>query len=285
MLTLVNESAKSNFKSDDPTEGMGGLSASTAMDSEIEMLSRQSSRDIDVASEVGGDYNSCFYVPPPPKNVRRIYHNRKKTSYTDYVIEFDDKPRMTVVRLLAEEANPTAAMVSKVAFLEGSQEDSCLPMVLETPDVRGWVPLLIAVRQQQADAVEALLSLGADPNVEDPETGCTPLIIAVTNGDAACVRPLLDYGAIIDIFTGQDGRNPLCEAIFARRADLIDMLLEAGGSLEPVRLRYPSLVDTFEKFRSTASKAERLCANVWMPRYCSTLVGYTWHVTMPAITA
>jgi len=267
------------FKLDRPADRQ--LTASTDADLP---LSRSVSQETDALSE-SSDYNSCFFVPPPPKNVRRIYHNRKKTSYTDYAIEIDTGPKMTVLRLLAEEPNPSRDRVCAVAFAEGTREDMCLPLVLETPDVRGWVPLLVAVRQQQADAVEALLSLGADPNVIDPETGCTPLIIAVTGGDASIVRHLLDYGAVIDTFSGDDGRNPLCEAIFARRADLIEMLLEAGGSLELIRERYPELVDTFERHRVHASKAERLCAHSWMPGVCSVLVGYSWHVTMPALTA
>jgi len=263
--------------------GLDGGST-TASDYEVS-LSRevsQESQDIDTLSEAS-EYNSCFFVPPPPRNVRRIYHNRKKTSYTDYPIDFERKPQMTLVQLLAEEANPSKQRVTTVAFAEGAQEDSCLPLVLETPDIRGWVPLLIAVRQQQADAVEALLNLGADPNVTDPETGCTPLIIAVTGGDARVVRHLLDYGAVIDTFSGPDGRNPLCEAIFARRADLIEMLLEAGGSFAPIRERYPELVETYERFRPRGSRAERLCANARMPGICSMLVGNSWHVTMPAV--
>jgi len=258
------------------------LDRSVTASTESGPLSRSVSQDIDSLSE-SSDYNSCFYVPPPPKNVRRIYHNRKRTSYSDYPIEPDTGPKMTVIRLLAEEPNPIRQRVCKVAFGEGRQEDMCLPLVLESPDVRGWVPLLIAVRQQQADAVEALLSLGADPNVIDPETGCTPLIIAVTSGNAAVVRHLLNYGAVVDTFSGHDDRNPLCEAIFARRADLIDMLLEAGGSLELIRQRYPELVETFQRHRVPASKAERLCAHSWMPGFCSVLVGYSWHVTMPSL--
>jgi hypothetical protein len=228
------------------------------------------------------EYNSCFYVPPPPKNVMRVYHNRKKTSYTDYPIDVKPAgPTMTLIQLLAVETNPTRAQVSKVAYAEGdATEESNLSDVLETPDVRGWVPLQIATRQRQTEAVAALLSLGANPDCRDPETGCTPLIVAVTNGDTAIVKHLLHFHADVNVFSGLENRNAFCEAVFARRADIIDMLLIAGARLELIKDSYPDIEKAYRRYHS--STASRICTSAWMAPYWSMLLGLRWHEVMPA---
>jgi len=242
----------------------------------------------DILSTAGvsesGQYNSCFYVPPPPRNVVRVYHNRKRTSYTDYPIEEmpPSAPSLTLIQLLAVEREPTYSQVCKVAFAEGdASEDSSLAEVLETPDMYGWTPLLIATQQRQREAVAALLNLGANVECQNPETGCTPLIVAVTAGDQVIVRHLLDYKASVNIFVGPESRNPLCEAIAARRSDIMDMLLAAGGDMGPVQVNYPELADAFQKFHK--SKSDRIGTSAWMTRYCSVLTGYSWHMVMPAV--
>mmetsp|Transcript_105535 Transcript_105535/g.296987 ORF Transcript_105535/g.296987 Transcript_105535/m.296987 type:complete len:273 (+) Transcript_105535:73-891(+) len=252
---------------------------STAV-SESEFSSDALSRE---TSEDNGSYNSCFYVPPPPRNVVRVYHNRKKTSYTDYPLEIvtPSAATPTLFQLLASEANPSRAQVSKAAFDEGmADEDSNLMDVLENVDVRGWTPLIIATRQQQAEAVHELLSLGAMPDCQDPETGCTPLILAVTMGNQVIVQHLLDFGANTTLFTGPDNRNPLCEAIFSRRADVIDMVLAAGGDLETVRERYPALAESYLNCRECLAKKALICG--WMSDYWPALLGFKWRVVMPA---
>jgi ankyrin repeat protein len=228
------------------------------------------------------EYNSCFYVPPTPKNVMRVYHNRKKTAYTDYPIDHGSVgPTMTLIQLLAIESNPTRGQVSKVAYAEGeATEESNLFQVLETPDVRGWVPLQIATRQRQTEAVAALLSLGANPDCRDPDTGCTPLIVAVTNGDTQIVKHLIESGADVNVFSGLENRNAFCEAVFARRADIIDILIAAGARMDLIRESYPEVEQAYRQYH--LSTANRLCNSAWMAPYWSTLLGLRWHEVMPA---
>jgi len=228
----------------------------------------------------GGEYNSCFYVPPPPRNVVRVYHNRKRTSYTDYPVENirPSEPSLTLVQLLAVEPNPSRTRVCKVAFAEGeASEDSCLSDVLETPDMHGWAPLLIATQQRQADAVAALLSLGANVDVQNPETGCTPLIIAVTAGDAVIVRHLLDHKASVNLYVGPECRNALCEAIVSKRNDIMEMLLAAGADINLLEEHYPSLAESYRR-SMVEGRGTKICASAWMTGYWPVLMGYKWHM-------
>lgn len=240
-----------------------------------------------MGDELGdSSYNSCFYVAPPPKNVHRVYHNRKKTAYTDYIMESapHSAPCLTLLQLLASEESPSRAAVCKVAYAQGdATEESNLVDVLETPDQRGWVPLLIATRQRQVEAVAALLSLGASPNCLDPQTGCTPLVVAVTFGDQHIVQCLLDHRACMNTFTGPDQRNALCEAIFSRRSDILDMLLYSGGDMEIVAQVQPGLATI--QAQCHKGRAVRIYHSMWMPPYWSMLLGFRWHMVVPTPNA
>jgi len=256
--------------------------------STVASLSETMSDDILSTAGVSesGEYNSCFYIPPPPHNVVRVYHNRKKTSYTDYPIDEmpSSTPTLTLIQLLTMEYAPSYAQVCKVAFAEGdATEDSCLADVLETTDMHGWTPLLLATQQRQTEAVVALLNLGANVHCQNPETGCTPLIVAVTAGDQVIVQHLLDHKASVNIFAGPERRNPLCEAIVSRRSDIMDMLLAAGGDIDLVNMHYPELAKAHIMFHK--STCERVCASGWMTGYWSLLAGYSWHTVMPASVA
>ena len=74
-----------------------------------------------------------------------------------------------------------------------------------------WTPLMYAAREGAADAVAALVALGADPNVRDPE-GVTPLLEAILNAHFDLAAWLLDHGANPNI-TDNAGMGPLYAAI------------------------------------------------------------------------
>merc|ERR1711988_825711 len=222
-------------------------SQSTA-DTEYEMLT---SIEDEVCESADREYKSCFYVPPTPPNVRRIYHNRKKTSYTEYeVAPSSCVKRNALIELLRSETSPAAEKVSRVAFAAGeADEDSSLEDVLELPDANGWQPLLIAAQRRQKGAVSALLQLGADVACRDPQSGWTPLMYAVSVGAAEIVQKLLHHGASIDEFAFPHDWNALCVAIHSNRADMVDMLLDAGADLDRLKKRHPCLAETYQAFR------------------------------------
>mmetsp|Transcript_102373 Transcript_102373/g.315889 ORF Transcript_102373/g.315889 Transcript_102373/m.315889 type:complete len:471 (+) Transcript_102373:78-1490(+) len=208
----------------------------------------------------GSSYGSCFWVPPPPSNVRRIYHNRKKTSYTEVVVE-EAAPRptsQTLIGLLESESNPSRCRVMKAAYLEGdASEDSNLEDVVHAADANGWPPLLIAAQRRQADAVAALLELGAAVDCRDPSSGWTPLMYAVANGDEPTVRELLKHGASVNSFAKPSDWNALCVAIMSSRGWFVEMLLEAGADLKLIKRRHPQLA---EMYTAEASKCLAWCA-------------------------
>ena len=141
------------------------------------------------------EYQSCFYVPPPPPGKGRIYHNRKRTAFTEFTLTENHAMPMTILRLLATEADPTRSRVKQVAYAEGdAHEDSNLIDVIQSPCKRGWTPLLMAAQRGQTAAASALLELGAEPDSRDPQGGWTPLMYAVANGDKAMAELLLEIG-------------------------------------------------------------------------------------------
>ena len=61
-------------------------------------------------------------------------------------------------------------------------------------DLRGYTPLVWAVRRQEHTTVKLLLAARADLNILTPQRS-SPLHFAAARGDLACVRILLDAGA------------------------------------------------------------------------------------------
>lgn len=77
-----------------------------------------------------------------------------------------------------------------------------------------WTPLMYAARQGGIEAVRALVELGADKNVQDPE-GYTPLLQAIVNGHFDLAALLLDKGADPNI-ADKSGMAPLYATIDMR---------------------------------------------------------------------
>jgi len=196
----------------------------------------------------GEEYASCFWVPPTPKGMRRIYHNRKRTAYTELPVDGAgalpvDK---TLIRLLESESNPSPSQVKKAAFLEGhASEDSNLLDVLHGTRANGWQPLLIAAQRKQAAAVSALLELNASVDCREPCSGWTPLMYAVANGDEPTVKTLLKHGASVNSFAKPSDWNALSVAIMSDRSCLVPILLEAGAEPDLIRRRHPCLADVY----------------------------------------
>ena len=74
-----------------------------------------------------------------------------------------------------------------------------------------WTPLMYAAREGAAAAAMALIELGADVNVKDPE-GVTPLLEAILNAHFDLAARLLDKGANPNL-ADNAGMSPLYAAI------------------------------------------------------------------------
>lgn len=93
-------------------------------------------------------------------------------------------------------------------------------------------PLLVAARNGDIRAVDALAAAGADLDAVSPGDG-TPLIVAAANGDLAMVRELIDLGADVDAAAPGDG-NPLIVAARDGHLEVARLLVEHGADIEHV---------------------------------------------------
>jgi uncharacterized protein len=126
----------------------------------------------------------------------------------------------TVARLLAGGADPNgwstrgitvlglAARTGRVAVLEQLVSAGADPNLRDRTE-NEWTPLLHAVHKHQRASVQALLRLGANP---DLGSGLTPLIMAAGYGNSAMVKLLLDGGAD-PYLTMKSGENALGAAV------------------------------------------------------------------------
>jgi ankyrin repeat protein len=92
-------------------------------------------------------------------------------------------------------------------------------------------PLILAVQNQLADVVLALLARGADPNAKS-SAGDTPLTSAIPRPDASIAVSLIDRGADVNLAGPSGGLGqgvPLGLAVQAKNAGLVRALLAKGA--------------------------------------------------------
>jgi ankyrin repeat protein len=87
--------------------------------------------------------------------------------------------------------------------------------------------LVAAVNTSHGSVVRLLLSLGADINTVDPDTGQAPLIKAVRAGKHEICQILLESGASVDGIG--NGETPLVVAATAYNSSMVSLLLRYGA--------------------------------------------------------
>mmetsp|Transcript_26617 Transcript_26617/g.58454 ORF Transcript_26617/g.58454 Transcript_26617/m.58454 type:complete len:251 (-) Transcript_26617:115-867(-) len=214
----------------------------------------------------------------------RVFHNRRKTAWTEFTIEESQNGLMSQklsettrsfsrqssgstaasesdfgcistphdsIRLMSmskekPDAEKLSSLVRKMVFMAaGSKDGRRLPEILEGQDFQGWTLLLAAIQTRQDSVVRSLLELGADPNCRDPQSGWTALMYAVALCNESTVQLLLDSGAILDEFASPQSWNPLCVAIFSGRWDMVQFLLDAGADLNKATRRHPTMKEMY----------------------------------------
>jgi ankyrin repeat protein len=103
---------------------------------------------------------------------------------------------------------------------------------LERKNARGYSLLMLAAYHGHADAAEALLDLGADPDTAD-RAGNTALMGAAFKGDAVMLRLLCAHGADA-ARTSQSGLTALDVALmFGRREAAAELARRTGAAHRP----------------------------------------------------
>jgi len=93
----------------------------------------------------------------------------------------------------------------------------------------GMTALIWSTRAGSVPAVEALLRHGADPNLPGGVNGWTPLMHAVHQNQLVAARVLLDSGAHVDS-RGRSGETALMMAAGCGYTPLVELLLGRGAN-------------------------------------------------------
>lgn len=97
----------------------------------------------------------------------------------------------------------------------------------------GFTPLMIAAGLGQSQAVELLLTAGADVHTLDPRMGATALHKAAQSGNPDVAALLLAHGAFIDQQTPGIGHTPLMDAVLHKHVAVVRLLLARGARTTP----------------------------------------------------
>ena len=116
----------------------------------------------------------------------------------------------------------SAASNRKDGFLVKSRPDNPQHMdfvnALNTPNGKGFTPLMLAVRKGYLNSALSLVAAEADPNVCHRETGNTALHFAAEAGNQILVKLMLVFGADLTM-KNKAGKTPL---LLARSSDAPD---------------------------------------------------------------
>ena len=110
---------------------------------------------------------------------------------------------------------------------EVTQLCQLFPDLINTADVKGFTPLIIAVYSNQAEVVNILLQNGADVNAQDL-SGNTALMGASFKGYTALATTLIEAGANVNIRNGQ-GAPALTFAATFGQLEIAEQLLKNGA--------------------------------------------------------
>ena len=127
------------------------------------------------------------------------------------------------------DGSSASASVRASANAGAAKEGARRPSV-DQPDSAGATPLLAAARVGALEALSALLSVGASPDLACHQ-GHTPLLAAALRGDARMTTTLLQWRAAADLpCAGLLGVTPLMMAARVGSAECVAALLQAGAS-------------------------------------------------------
>jgi len=112
-------------------------------------------------------------------------------------------------------------------------------MSITVRDYQGRTPLVVAIDRQQAEIVDLLLAVGADPNDEDENPdpdqryGETPIMAATDREDISIINALLAAGADVNR-ENTYGASAFDVATSSNKVELVSLYIEHGANVNKV---------------------------------------------------
>ena len=107
---------------------------------------------------------------------------------------------------------------------------------IESTDVNGFTPIILAAKYGAEDALRALVDFGGNVNYQT-DKGVTALYFAAKYGNVGCVRYLLSVGAEKDPVIIKTGLTPALVAAKYGHRDCLEVLCEAGCNMNACNVR------------------------------------------------
>jgi ankyrin repeat protein len=164
---------------------------------------------------------------PDKRNFKSYFHNRLDTFLT--LLQQPVSTNRTDKKIQRENNKPS------ITEIINDLHDKGVP--LDNPDKDGQTPLMRAAHNGHAEAVEALLRIGANMNGRSEQGGCSPLFFALDGSqhkdDEArkrTIENLLNNGVNVNL-SDKSGITPLMIAINYNNNDAINNLIAKGANL------------------------------------------------------
>ena len=142
----------------------------------------------------------------------------------------------------------SAASNKKDGFLAKNNPDNPQHMdfknALNTPNAKGFTPLMIAIKKGNLSSAMSLLAAEADPDIGHRETGNTALHLAAEAGNQTLVKLLIVFGADLKI-KNKAGKTPLLLARSSSGPDAAECV-EALEKIEGFEDKNRALSNEFE---------------------------------------
>ena len=148
--------------------------------------------------------------------------------------------RAAVRALLAKKADVNAPQVDGTTALHWAVRANDVEMTemllsagakASAANQSGATPMLLAAMNGSAAVLERLIQAGANPNAPVSETGDTALMIAARTGKVDAVKVLLDHGANINAKETWGGTTALMWAVAERHPEVTKLLVERGADV------------------------------------------------------
>uniref|UniRef100_A0A4W5JL07 Ankyrin repeat and SOCS box containing 2a, tandem duplicate 1 n=1 Tax=Hucho hucho TaxID=62062 RepID=A0A4W5JL07_9TELE len=153
---------------------------------------------------------------------------------------------VTTVRAMARNNGNNILLPDKYGWIPLHEaayygQDQCVrvllgaqPGVINKCDLKGRTALILAVEREKVACVEALLEMGADPDLANMERE-SPLYKACEMDNAEIVAMLLNHGAVVNKQSIQ-GWTALIEAVSRNNMEICEMLVQNGAKLSSTNM-------------------------------------------------